>query len=315
MRAHCMRTAHAEAGILENNEIAFNLVLHCPDEQPTQTCKVQLCRGMQDAHMFKWQVPHSDISPGRWPHNWQQTPSSFSSSSMVASCKEVLHPCMIEAMDIVILLLVFTQSFPTNIRYSGVQAALIGAVMHTYFKIEKLPMCSRRTTLIPNHNICGGSQQNVTYPYYIPKIVHSHCYLINMACVLGIEKDIRQIPTHRAYGHAVGKMCYEIREVGMTVVRRKPLLPPYLIHHGIQQGSDTRNISHVHAIRTIGTRLISTVVSIGALSEKVEVLEQIFAGQQKPLPTQGPHSGEKSIWLHHPCLLGVPMVGRNQYAG
>ena len=34
-----------------------------------------------------------------------------------------------------------------------------------------------------------------------------------------------------------------------------------------------------------------------------------------PLPSQGPHSGEKSIWLHHPCLLGVPIVGRVQYGG
>ena len=31
-------------------------------------------------------------------------------------CKEVLHPCRIEAKDIVILLLVFTQNFPTNMR-------------------------------------------------------------------------------------------------------------------------------------------------------------------------------------------------------
>ena len=91
-------------------------------------------------------------------------------------------------MDIITLLLVVT--FPTNIRYSGVQAALIGAVMRTDFKIEKLPMCSRRTTLIPNHNISGGSGHKVTYPYYIPEIVHSHGYLINVACVLGIKKDI-----------------------------------------------------------------------------------------------------------------------------
>ena len=66
----------------------------------------------------------------------------------------------------------------------------------TYFKTEKLLRCSRRTTLIPNHNIHGGSQHNVTYPYYIPKIVHSHGYVINMACILGIEKDIRQISTN-----------------------------------------------------------------------------------------------------------------------
>ena len=37
----------------ENNETAFNLVLHCPYAQPTQTCIVRLCRGMQDAHMFR----------------------------------------------------------------------------------------------------------------------------------------------------------------------------------------------------------------------------------------------------------------------
>ena len=46
---------------------------------------------------------------------------------------------MIEAMDIIILLLVVTQSFATNTRYSSVQVALIGAVMRTYFKIKKLP--------------------------------------------------------------------------------------------------------------------------------------------------------------------------------
>ena len=32
-----------------------------------------------------------------------------------------------------------------------------------------------------------------------------------------------------------------------------------------------------------------------------------------PLPSRDPHGGEKSIWLHHPRLLEVPMVGRNQY--
>ena len=32
-----------------------------------------------------------------------------------------------------------------------------------------------------------------------------------------------------------------------------------------------------------------------------------------PLPSQSPHGGERSIWLHHPCLLTVPMVGRDQY--
>ena len=64
------------------------------------------------------------------------------------------------------------------------------------------------------------------------------------------------------------------------VAWRKSLLPPYLIHHGIQQGSEPRNISHIHVIRTIRMRLISTIVPTGALSEKVQVLEQIFAGLQ-----------------------------------
>ena len=31
-----------------------------------------------------------------------------------------------------------------------------------------------------------------------------------------------------------------------------------------------------------------------------------------PLPSRGPHGGEKSIRLHHPCLLGLPIVGRDQ---
>ena len=31
-----------------------------------------------------------------------------------------------------------------------------------------------------------------------------------------------------------------------------------------------------------------------------------------PLPSRGPQSGEESNRLHHPCLLGVPKMGRNQ---
>ena len=61
----------------DNNKTAFKLELQCTYGQTTQCCNVQLCSGMQDTHMFKRQVPHSDISPRRWPHNWQQTLSSF----------------------------------------------------------------------------------------------------------------------------------------------------------------------------------------------------------------------------------------------
>ena len=111
------------------------------------------------------------------------------------------------------------------------QGALIGAIMSIYFKIKELPMCSQRTTLIPNHNTRRGSRHKVAYPNYIPKIVHGHRYLKNMACVIGTHKDIQQIPTHRAYGHAIGKVGYEMGEVGIMVSGRKSLAPPKLIHH------------------------------------------------------------------------------------
>ena len=68
----------------DSNETAFQLVLQCTYKQTTESSEVSLCIAIQDAHVFKWQVPHSHISLGRWPHKWQQTPSSFSSSSMVA---------------------------------------------------------------------------------------------------------------------------------------------------------------------------------------------------------------------------------------
>ena len=32
-----------------------------------------------------------------------------------------------------------------------------------------------------------------------------------------------------------------------------------------------------------------------------------------PMPSRGPHGGEESRSLHHPCLLGVQMVGRDGY--
>ena len=32
-----------------------------------------------------------------------------------------------------------------------------------------------------------------------------------------------------------------------------------------------------------------------------------------PMSSHGPDGGKRSIWLHHPCLLGVLMVGRDRY--
>ena len=32
----------------------------------------------------------------------------------------------------------------------------------------------------------------------------------------------------------------------------------------------------------------------------------------QPLPSSDPRNGEVSIWLHNPCLLGNPTMGRSQ---
>ena len=46
------------------------------------------------------------------------------------------------------------------------------------------------------------------------------------------------------------------------------------------------------------------------LTSQERSANSVFA--TSPLPSRGPHGGGKSIWLHYPCFLGVPMVGRNQ---
>ena len=81
-----------------------------------------------------------------------------------------------------------------NISFSVVEyhyavattVTLVSAIVITYFIIKELSVHSRRTTLIPNRNICRLSRHKISCPYYIPKVVHGHRYLINMACVLGI---------------------------------------------------------------------------------------------------------------------------------
>ena len=47
---HLTSSTAKQQGPHENNESAFNLVINCRYEQATQPCKVQLCKGMQDAH-------------------------------------------------------------------------------------------------------------------------------------------------------------------------------------------------------------------------------------------------------------------------
>ena len=66
----------------------------------------------------------------------------------------------------------------------AITVTLVSAIVITYFIIKELAVHSRRTTLIPNRNIRRRSRHKITYPYYIPKVVHGHRYLINMARVL-----------------------------------------------------------------------------------------------------------------------------------
>ena len=81
-----------------------------------------------------------------------------------------------------------------NISFSDVEyhyavetiVTLVSAIVINYFILKELSVHSRRTTLIPNRNIRRLSRHKISCPYYIPKVVHGHRYLINMACVLGI---------------------------------------------------------------------------------------------------------------------------------
>ena len=61
---HLLDSTAKQQSPQDDNKSAFKLVLQCTYEQTTQFCKVHICSGMQDAHMFKWQVPHTDISLG-----------------------------------------------------------------------------------------------------------------------------------------------------------------------------------------------------------------------------------------------------------
>ena len=145
---------------------------NCPYEQTTQPCKVELCRGMQDAHMFKWQVPHSDISPGRG-------------------------------------------------RAQGGLEFPEGTSL----------------TLVP-----GSDQRRCSSLF-------CHSAWLHHPCGLG--------------GPLVGGIA------------TSPVPTMGTRHRGPHSGEK------------------STATS--------------------PPPSRLPHSGESSIWLHHPCLLEVPIAGRNQY--
>ena len=58
---------------------------------------------------------------------------------MPKACKEVFHPCAIETMHIIVLLVV-TQFLTTKIWHGSMDAALVGAIMSTHFKFKELPM-------------------------------------------------------------------------------------------------------------------------------------------------------------------------------
>ena len=86
---HYVHTAHTQARILTQEYLSTYLVARrsskahmrktelpstwfstVPMNKPLSLVRYNYAGALQDAHMFKWQVPHSDISPGQWPHNW-----------------------------------------------------------------------------------------------------------------------------------------------------------------------------------------------------------------------------------------------------
>ena len=116
---------------------------------------------------------------------WQNPSTRCGRSSNAKACKEVFHPCAIEIVHIIIFLLIVTQSLTTNIWHSHMDAALVGAIMSTNFKIEELSMSARRASCIPNHYISHGPQHKITNPHNIPKVIQDHGHFIHMRCILG----------------------------------------------------------------------------------------------------------------------------------
>ena len=199
----------------ENNKIAFNLVLHCPYEQPTQTY-AGACTHVQVASAILGYITKTVVTklakniiitflllngclllcPHRVrlrhmrprsiglipsvPANTKLSkveqnthmaiqlrcracPNIADNPPLPQPCKEVLHPCTIEAMDIVVLLLVFTQSFPTNTRYKGTAVCKRPLQALSCAPISKSKNClcvreGQKKMLIPNHNIYRGSR-------------------------------------------------------------------------------------------------------------------------------------------------------------
>ena len=60
---------------------------------------------------------------------------------------------MIKAMHIITLLLGCNQRLTPNIKYTDVDTSLLRTITSTHL-IIKPPMLLKRTTLIPNQNVC-----------------------------------------------------------------------------------------------------------------------------------------------------------------
>ena len=70
-----------------------------------------------------------------------------------------------------------------------------------------------------------------------------------------------------------------------------------------------------HRRRHMRPRFIFLIPGLPANTNLGKVEQNTHNMATSPVPSQGPHTGEKSLWLHHPCLLGVPIAGRVQYGG
>ena len=93
-----------------------------------------------------------------WQHNTHThtSASSFASSCVPQPSKQLLNACPIPPVHVIVTLLAGCQSaiLSSNEKHNDMNPACISTIMAPNFEIKEITSGTRRSTPIPNQNIC-----------------------------------------------------------------------------------------------------------------------------------------------------------------
>ena len=220
-----------------------------------------MCGPYMDGYMFPWtiwRVPYlcsnqKLLQMQEYMHALMQfctgsPPCVPYNAPMPYACKQVLNSCPSESMHIGVFLLALRQSLSTDKGPYHMEAHLVCTIRGANLILHLMSLYPFGPLAIPNENIRRCLRGQGTNPNNVAKTINGngyfiYGYFIYTSGIFWIEEDITKDASYTSDGHAVHRMCDNIRKVWDMVPLRQSFHPSNFGDNTIQVRTNTMHTS------------------------------------------------------------------------